>query len=211
MLSVFFLLVFCAWLGVLCLVLAVLLFFVGLAFFDRVLPRLLLYGGSSPKLSGKILLASGLLFVGSFSLPLVFRRRRFFFSFCCKRYRAGSNTTPPHALVLVFSFSPFCPAAVGLSPFLAVRPVSWRFFGVPFWAPRVFGILLQPTGLELAHTFRGPFLGRKAARVFPCFLCLVFFSPLLFCFATPHVLLEGPPMARPTAGPGRSTSRPSPE
>ena len=32
------------------------------------------------------------------------------------------------------------------------------------------------------------------------------FSP--FCFAASHFFLEGPPMARPTAGPGRSTSRP---
>ena len=81
-----------------------------------------------------------------------------------------------------------------------MRPVSWRLFGVPFWAPRVFGILLELMGLELARPFRGPFLGREAARVFPCFLCLVFVSPLLFCFAASHVLLEGPPINGSTYG-----------
>ena len=101
MLSVFFFLVFCAWLGVLCPFLAVLLFLgslfgkifgsellflgvgVGLAFFDSVLLRLLLYDlAVRPRnCLGKILLVSGLLFVGSFSLPLVVRRHRFIFFF----------------------------------------------------------------------------------------------------------------------------------
>ena len=43
---------------------------VGLVLCDGVLPRFLLYGfgGSLPKLFGKILLMSGLVFLGSFSL-----------------------------------------------------------------------------------------------------------------------------------------------
>ena len=52
--------------------------------------------------------------------------------------------TPPHCAFLVCSFSSFCPAAVVLSPILAVRPFSCRG---PFWAPRVFWILLEPVGL----------------------------------------------------------------
>ena len=86
-----------------------------------------------------------------------------------------------------FVFS-FCPAALGLSPFLAVRPASWRFFGVPFRAPRVFRILLELTGLELARPLPSPFFGREAARVF-CASCAWFlFSP--FCFAATRFLVS---------------------
>ena len=55
---------------------------------------------------------------------------------------------------------------------------------MPFWAPRGFGSLLEPS-----EAF---FLGREAARVFPCFSCLVFFYfPLCFVLR-PHSFLEGP-------------------
>ena len=122
-----------------------------------------------------------------------------------KRQSSGSNRTPPHALVL------FVPVLF-LSRrawFSAVHPASWCFFGVPFWAPRVFGILLELTGLDLARPFQGPFLD---ARRQGCFFasCLWFmFSP--FCFAVTHVLLEGPPRdprvispaARPSEGQGK--------
>ena len=135
-------------------------------------------------------------------------------SFVCviSRDKAQVVTGHPHTHLFSSVFVLlFCPAALVYRPFLAVRPASWCFLGVPFWAPRVFGILLELTGLELARPFRGPFFGREAAWVFLCFLCLVVIFPLLFCFAASHFLLEGPPTARPTAGPGRSTSRPSPE
>ena len=89
-----------------------------------------------------------------------------FVCFLFKRQRSGSNRTPQHALVWSFFFS-FCPAAFVLSPFLAVRPASWCFLGVPFWAPRVFWILLELTGLELARPFRGPPLARVRARGCP--------------------------------------------
>ena len=121
------------------------------------------------------------------------------------------GTGHPHTHWCWSFFFVFVPPRLAYRPFWPCVLFLGVFFGVPFWAPRVFGILLELMGLELARPFRGPFLGCEAARVFPCLLCLVFVSPLLFCFAASHVLLEGPPMARPTAGPGRSTSRPSPE
>ena len=48
----------------------------------------------------------------------------FFVCFSLEKQRSGSNRTPPHAPVFVRSCSLFCPAALGLSPFLAVRPVA---------------------------------------------------------------------------------------
>ena len=71
------------------------------------------------------------------------------------------------------SFSFCVPPLLSVLPVLAVRPASWRFAGVPFWAPGGFGILLGPS-----EAF---FLGREAARVFVRFSCLVFLLPLLFC------------------------------
>ena len=55
------------------------------------------------------------------------------------------------------------------------------FLGAPFWAPRVFGILLELMGLELARPFRGPFLGTRGGKGFPVLLLPCFFFPLLFC------------------------------
>ena len=106
---------------------------VGRVFFGAVLPMLLLYYlvFCSRKCLGKILLMS--------------------FSF--KRESFGSNRAQPHTHLGCFFLFFFCPAALVCSPFLAVRPASWRFFGVPFWAPRIFGILLELTGLELARPF----------------------------------------------------------
>ena len=54
---------------------------------------------------------------------------------------------------------------------------------MPFWAPRVFGILLELTGLELARPLRGPF--SWDARRQGCFLAsfpwFVFSPFVLFC------------------------------
>ena len=98
-------------------------------------------------------------------------------------------------------------------PVLAVRPASWRFFGVPFWTPRVFWILLGPS-----EAF---FLGREAARVFCASLALFFFFPVSLCFAAvfSHAL-EGAdpssnvayprviePAPRPSEGPGSAIVR----
>ena len=111
----------------------------GLGFFGGVLLRFFLYVWAvcSRNCLDQIFLMRSCVSGLVLSLSLVFRRRRFCFSFVFKRERSGSHRTPPHALVL---FVPvfFCPAALGLSPVLAVRPASWRFFGVPFWGPARF-------------------------------------------------------------------------
>ena len=115
---------------------------VGRVVFGAVLPMFLLYDlvSRSRKCLEKILLMSGLVFlVFFFSLPWFFRRRRVFF--LREKAQVVTGHTPTRTWV-AFSCSFFCPAALVCSPFLAVRPASWRFFGVPFWAPRVFGILL---------------------------------------------------------------------
>ena len=54
---------------------------------------------------------------------------------------------------------------------------------MPFWAPRVFGILLELMGLELARPFRGPFLGTRGGKGFLVLLLPCFPFPLVFCFA----------------------------
>ena len=77
----------------------------------------------------------------------------------------------------------FCvPPLLSVSPVLAVRPASWWFFGVPFWAPRVFGILLELMGLSLlTRPFRGPFLGTRGSKGFLVLLLPCFLFPLVFC------------------------------
>ena len=108
-------------------------------------------------MSEKILLMSGLVFFGFVLSSFCFFPSSSFFVFffvILKRHSSGSNRTPPHALVLLFLvlfvlsrrillFRPFWPCVLLLGV----------FFGVPFWAPRVFGILLELTGLELARPF----------------------------------------------------------
>ena len=66
-------------------------------------------------------------------------------------------------------------------PFWPCVPLLGVFLGVPFWAPRVFEILLELMGLELARPFRGPFLWTRGGKGFSCFSCLVFLFPFLFC------------------------------
>ena len=166
------------------------------------------FGGLLPKVSEKILLMSGLVFFGGlFSLLWFFRRRRFFF---LKRHRSGSNRTPPHThLFCLFLFS-FCVRRVCSLPVLAVRPASWRFFGVPFWAPCVFGILLE---LVLR-----PFFLDARRQGFSCAsLALLFFFPLLFCLAATHFFSPSrwsrrsgqrviSPAPRPSEGEGSASS-----
>ena len=128
-----------------------------------------------------------------------------------ERERSGSNRAHPHTRFVLFVLVLFVvPAAFVRSPFLAVRPASWRFFGVPFWAPRVFGILL---------VLFCPFSGREAARVFlvASFFCFCFpFCCVLRLFshqlegadpssyvAYPRVVVPAP---RPSEGPGAPSS-----
>ena len=101
-----------------------------------------------------------------------------------KRYSSGSNRTPPHALVLLFLFAFVLSRRTCLfRPFWPCVLLLGVFLGVPFWAPRVFGILLELTGLELARPFRGPF--SWDARRQGCFLAsfpwFVFSPFVLFC------------------------------
>ena len=118
---------------------------------------------------------SGFFWVRSLSLRFFCRRRRF----CCffLRYRSGSNRTPPHALVWVFSFSVCVPPRFLFCPFWPCVLLLGVFLGVPFWAPRVFWILLGPS-----EAF---FLGREAARVFRASLALCSF-PLFLFVLRPH-------------------------
>ena len=109
------------------------------------------------------------------SLSFFFVRRRRFSRFFLKRYSSGSNRTPPHAPFCLFLFS-FCVPPHLFLPVLAVRPASCVFFGVPFWAPCVFGILL-------VLALRPLFLGTRGGRGVRVLLVLgFFFSPsALFC------------------------------
>ena len=80
------------------------------------------------------------------------------------------------------SFSFCVPPLLSVSPVLAVRPASWWFFGVPFWAPRVFGILLELMGLELVRSpFPRPFSWDARRQGFSCASSALFSFPLVFC------------------------------
>ena len=105
---------------------------------------------SLPKVFGKILLMSGLVFLGcllsSFGffadvvVPFCFVC--FFFFFFFQRDRSGSHRAhPPHALVFFCFFLSVSPPRLSVHPFWPCVLSFWRFVGVPFWAPGVFGIL----------------------------------------------------------------------
>ena len=87
----------------------------------------LCFGGSLPKLFGKNSLDVRFAVSGFVLSSFGFRRRRFVFvCFSFSRDNAQVVTGHPHThLCLLFRF--FCPAAFVVSPFLAVRPASWRF------------------------------------------------------------------------------------
>ena len=145
----------------------------GLVFFGGFLPMFLFYFWRvAPGSVWKILLMSGLLFSGfvlsSFGFFIVVI---FGFCFCFSR-----DTRTCFAGSFSFCVLPL----LSVSPVLAVRSASCWFFGVPFWALRVFGILLELMGLELARPFRGPFLGTRGGRGFAVLLLLGFsFSPFV--------------------------------
>ena len=141
---------------------------------------------------------------------LFFRFSPTSFCFCLfflfKRQSSGSSRTPPHAPVFVVPF------------FLSRLSCCFAFFGrasrfLAFSSgchsgPRAFlGFSWNTWSLSSLAPSEAPFPGTRGGRGVFWLLVLGFlFCP--FCFAASHVLLEGPPMARPTAGPGRSTSRP---
>ena len=124
---------------------------VGRVFFGAVLPMLLLYYSvfRSRKCLEKILLMSGLVFLGFFSLLLWFFSPTsspffvfFFFSFLREKAQVVTGHTPTRTLCF-FLFLVFVPPQPGLlcSPVLAVCPSFSRFVGVPFWAPGVLATL----------------------------------------------------------------------
>ena len=122
--------------------------------------------------------------LGSFPLFWFFVDVVFVF---CKRYRSGSNRTPPHRIVLVCSFPLLVPLRLVYRPFWPCV-LSFAFFlGVPFWAPWFFFvILLEITGLSSLAPSEA-FFGREAARVFQCFSFVVFVFP--FCCVCDHTFL----------------------
>ena len=84
--------------------------------FGAVLPMFLLsyLVSRSRKCLEKILLMSGFVFWGFFSLLLVFRRRRRLFLFCFfKRESSGSNRSHPHTHLFSVLFLVCVPAATG--------------------------------------------------------------------------------------------------
>ena len=191
MLSVFSFCAFHVWFGVFGRFCAVLLFLeslfekffgsellflgvgVGLVFFGDFLPMFLFYFWQfAPETVWKNSLDVRSAFFGCvlssfgfFAVVLIF-----------KRHRSGCNRTPPTRTCFgLFLFS-FCVPPRLFLPVLAVRPASCVFCGLPFWAPCVFGILL-------VLVLRPLFLGTRGSRGVPCFLCLVFSFPLLFCVA----------------------------
>ena len=195
MLSVFFICVFRVWFGVFCRFFAVPLFLgslfekifggellflggvVGLVFFGGFLPMFLLYffGSSLPKVFGKNSLdvRSGVFWVRSLFLWF-FRRRLFFAGSLLKRYRSGSNRTPPHAPFCLFLFSFFCaPPRFLFRPFWPCVLLFGVFLGV------FLGFSLSLWGLSSPPS-EALFLGRRAARVVGASLALFFFFP--FCF-----------------------------
>ena len=71
----------------------------------------LFFGVSLPKLFGKILLMSGLVFSGFVLSSFVFFVVVVGFGFFFKRYSSGSNRTPPHTHLSFLFFFFLCPAA----------------------------------------------------------------------------------------------------
>ena len=108
------------------------------------------------------------------------RRRRFeflFLLFSFSRDKVQVVTGHPRTRTCFLVLSLFCvPPLLSVPPVLAVRPASWRFSGVPFWAPGVFGILL---GLSEAFSWDARRQGSSCVA-----LVLFFFSPFVL---RPHL------------------------
>ena len=162
---------------------------VGLVFFPLVFANVfaLFFGVSLPKLFGKILLMSGLVFSGFVLSSLGFSPTSSSFSvflFCFfSRDTDQVVTGHPFTRTCLFGSFLFCvPPLLSVPPVWAVRPASWRFSGVPFWAPGVFGILRGPSEALSWDARRQGFSCSSSA--------LFSFSP--FCFAaTPFLERPG--------------------
>ena len=101
-----------------------------------------------------------------------------FFSF--SRDKVQVVTGHPRSRTCFLVLFLFCfPPLLSVPPVLAVRPASWRFSGVPFWAPGGFGILLELMGLELVRSpLPKPFSWDARRQGFSCsFSALFSFSP----------------------------------
>ena len=140
----------------------------------------LFFGVLLPNLFGKILLMSGLVFSGFVLSPLGFlSSSSFLLVFFFERQRSGSNRTPltrtcfsGFFLFVSRRFCLFC-------PFWPCVLLLGVFLGVPFWAPRVFGILLGPSEAFSWDARRQGF----SVLLLPCVL-----FPLFVCFAATHLL-----------------------
>ena len=156
---------------------------VGLVFFGGFLLLFSLYFlafRSRNCLENSIDVRSGF-FLGSFSLPLVFSSSSsfsvFVFVFSFSRDKVQVVTGHPRTRTCFLVLFLFCvPPLLSVPPVLAVRPASWRFSGVPFWAPGVFGILL---GLSEAFFWDARRQGSSCVA-----LVLFFFSPFVL---RPHL------------------------
>ena len=145
----------------------------------------------APETVWKILLMSGLVFWGLLSLVFgIFRRRRFCLPFSSFLSRDTVQVVTGHPRTRLFGFFvfSFCPAALGLSPFLAVRPAFWRFSGCRPGLRAFFGFSWNLRGLSSLAPSEAPFVGREAARVF-CASCVWFLFPT-FCFAATRFLVS---------------------
>ena len=138
---------------------------------------------------------------------LVFSSTSFFF---LKRYRSGSNRTPPRTHLFCLFFFSFC--------------VPPRLFFARFGRASCFLAVFRGAILGPVRFWDSPgtcsealFLGREAAGVFVCFSCLVVFFPLLFCFAATHFFSPSrwsrrsgqrviSPAPRPSEGEGSASS-----
>ena len=157
---------------------------VGLVFFGGFLPMFLLYflGSSLPKVFGKILLMSGLVFFGfvlssGFFVDVVFR---VFFS------REIVQVVTGHPLTRTCFAVPFlflCPAVFVCFARFGRASCFSAFFSGCHSGPRAFlGFSLNLWGLSLfARPFRGPFLGTRGSKGFLVFLLSCFLFPLVFC------------------------------
>ena len=154
---------------------------------------------------GKILLMSGLCFwVRSlflrFFADVLFSVFGFFLFLRDKDQVVTGH--PPHAHVFVVSVLFPVPPCLVYRPFWPCVLLLGVFFSGCHSGPRVFwGFSWNSWGLSSLAPSEAPSLGTRGGRGVSWLLVLGFcFSP--FVFAASHILLEGPPLARPTARPG---------
>ena len=228
----------CVWFGVFCRFSTVLLFLgsmfekifgsellfygvgVGLVCFGAVLPMFLLYYlfFRSRNCLEKILLMSGLVFLGFFSPPLVFFADVVvlfvFASFFLERQLSSHRAHPHTRFAFLFLFLVCVPRRNRARVYLPFWPCVlsfWRFVGVPFWAPgdlAIFGLSRYLGGLRLLAPLLRPFSRTRGGKGASLLLVLVLFFP--FCFGLRlHTFSSSP--SRLSSRSGRNgTSKPAP-